>query len=78
MSITDITVQQASPLAREVLFTRIRGELRIVHPRLTDRQLDQIADAIVEIRLTSARLGLVRDRNGTSLRWFGDKGARHE
>ena len=61
MSITDITDQQASPLAREVLFTRIRGELRIVHPRLTDRQLDQIADAIVEIRLTSARLDLVRE-----------------
>jgi hypothetical protein len=36
----------------------VRAELRDSHPRLTDLQIDLIADVAVDLRLTQARLGL--------------------
>jgi hypothetical protein len=35
---------------------RLRAELREQHSRLTDRQIDLIAEVAVEIRLTSHRM----------------------
>jgi hypothetical protein len=37
---------------------QVRAELRDNHPRLTDKQIDLIADVAVELRLTRSRLGL--------------------
>ena len=36
-----------------------RAELRDNHPRLTDTQIDLIADVACELRLTQIRLGMV-------------------
>jgi hypothetical protein len=41
---------------RAEMVTRTRAELRASHRRLTDRQIDLIAEVAVEIRLTSFRL----------------------
>lgn len=37
---------------------QVRAELRDHHPRLTDKQIDLIADVAVELRMTRSRLGL--------------------
>ena len=37
---------------------QVRAELRDNHPRLTDKQIDLIADVAVELRLAQIRLGL--------------------
>lgn len=37
---------------------QVRAELRDNHPRLTDVQIDLIADVAVELRLAQIRLGL--------------------
>lgn len=37
---------------------QVRAELRDNHPRLTDKQIDLIADVAVELRMTRSRLGL--------------------
>jgi hypothetical protein len=37
----------------------VRAELRDNHPRLTDTQIDLIADVACELRLTQIRLGMV-------------------
>ena len=42
---------------RSALFSRIRAELREHHRRLTDGQIDLIANVAVELRLTKVRLG---------------------
>ena len=57
----DAIVEQAtsnSPDRAETL-VQIRAELRDNHPRLTDVQIDLIADVAVDLRLTQIRLGLV-------------------
>jgi hypothetical protein len=46
----------ASAAARAAMFARVRAELRAEHVRLTDRQIDLIADAAVELRLACDRL----------------------
>ena len=38
---------------------QVRAELRDNHPRLTDKQIDLIADVAVELRLAQIRLGVV-------------------
>jgi hypothetical protein len=50
-----------SPDRAETL-VQIRAELRDNHPRLTDVQIDLIADVAVDLRLTQIRLGLVAAR----------------
>ncbi|MBW8770630.1 MAG: hypothetical protein JF589_12790 [Gemmatimonadetes bacterium] len=50
-----------SPDRAETL-VQIRAELRDNHPRLTDVQIDLIADVAVDLRLTQIRLGLVASR----------------
>ena len=40
----------------------VRAELRDNHPRLTELQIDLIADVAVDLRLTQARLGLQPER----------------
>jgi hypothetical protein len=57
----DAIVEQAtsnSPDRAETL-VQIRAELRDNHPRLTDVQIDLIADVAVDLRLAQIRLGLV-------------------
>lgn len=38
---------------------QVRAELRDNHPRLTDTQIDLIADVACELRLAQIRLGMV-------------------
>jgi hypothetical protein len=38
---------------------QVRAELRDNHPRLTDTQIDLIADVACELRLTQIRLGMI-------------------
>ena len=60
----DAIVDQAmsnSPDRAETL-VQIRAELRDNHPRLTDVQIDLIADVAVDLRLAQIRLGLVTER----------------
>jgi hypothetical protein len=60
----DAIVDQAmsnSPDRAETL-VQIRAELRDNHPRLTDVQIDLIADVAVDLRLAQIRLGLVAER----------------
>ena len=54
-------VEQAtsnSPDRAETLM-QVRAELRDNHPRLTDVQIDLIADVAVDLRLAQIKLGLV-------------------
>jgi hypothetical protein len=46
------------PPDRAEALVLVRAELRDNHPRLTERQIDLIADVAVDLRLTQARLGL--------------------
>ena len=43
---------------RAETFVQVRAELRDNHPRLTDKQIDLIADVAVELRLAQIRLGV--------------------
>ena len=43
---------------RAETLVQVRAELRDNHPRLTDKQIDLIADVAVELRLAQIRLGL--------------------
>jgi hypothetical protein len=57
----DAIVEQAtntSPDRGETL-VQIRAQLRDNHPRLTDVQIDLIADVAVDLRLAQIRLGLM-------------------
>ena len=57
----DAIVEQAtntSPDRGETL-VQVRAELRDNHPRLTDVQIDLIADVAVDLRLAQIRLGRV-------------------
>jgi hypothetical protein len=54
-----VTQQGTSSLAdRAETLQQVRAELRDNHPRLTEKQIDLIADVAVELRLTRSRLGL--------------------
>jgi len=44
---------------RDVTLIQVRAELRDNHPRLTDTQIDLIADVACELRLTQIRLGMM-------------------
>ena len=44
---------------RELTLIQVRAELRDNHPRLTDIQIDLIADVACELRLAQIRLGVV-------------------
>jgi hypothetical protein len=46
---------------RAAAFEQVRAELRDNHPRLTDKQIDLIAEVAVDLRLTRMRLGLPAD-----------------
>lgn len=52
------TEPSALPDRAETLI-QVRAELRDNHPRLTDKQIDLIADVAVELRLAQIRLGVV-------------------
>ena len=43
---------------RAVTLIQVRAELRDNHPRLTDIQIDLIADVACELRLAQIRLGM--------------------
>ncbi|HKP14878.1 MAG TPA: hypothetical protein VJT85_02405 [Gemmatimonadaceae bacterium] len=43
---------------RAVTLIQVRAELRDNHPRLTDVQIDLIADVACELRLAQIRLGM--------------------
>jgi hypothetical protein len=51
------TEPSALPDRTETLI-QVRAELRDNHPRLTDKQIDLIADVAVELRLAQIRLGV--------------------
>ena len=54
------TESSALPLPdRAETLIQVRAELRDNHPRLTDKQIDLIADVAVELRLAQIRLGVV-------------------
>jgi hypothetical protein len=44
---------------RDVTLIQVRAELRDNHPRLTDTQIDLIADVACELRLAQIRLGML-------------------
>jgi hypothetical protein len=44
---------------RAETLVQVRAELRDNHPRLTDKQIDLIADVAVDLRLAQIRLGMV-------------------
>lgn len=44
---------------RAVTLIQVRAELRDNHPRLTDVQIDLIADVACELRLAQIRLGML-------------------
>ena len=44
---------------RELTLIQVRAELRDNHPRLTEMQIDLIADVACELRLAQIRLGVV-------------------
>ena len=46
-------------LDRTETLIQVRAELRDNHPRLTDTQIDLIADVACELRLAQIRLGMV-------------------
>jgi hypothetical protein len=56
----DQTVTQSTSSLgdRAETLQQVRAELRDNHPRLTEKQIDLIADVAVELRLTRSRLGL--------------------
>jgi hypothetical protein len=60
----DAIVEQAMSNSpdREETLVQIRAELRDNHPRLTDVQIDLIADVAVDLRLAQIRLGLLETR----------------
>lgn len=43
---------------RAAIYTRVRAELRAEHNRLTERQIDLIADVAVELRVVRIALGV--------------------
>ena len=43
---------------RDEVLVLVRAELRDNHPRLTERQIDLIADVAADLRLTQIRYGL--------------------
>lgn len=51
------TESEVLPDRMETL-VQVRAELRDNHPRLTDKQIDLIADVAVELRLAQIRLGM--------------------
>jgi hypothetical protein len=57
----DAIVEQATNISpdRGETLVQVRAELRDNHPRLTDVQIDLIADVAVDLRLAQIRLGLV-------------------
>jgi hypothetical protein len=57
----DAIVEQATNISpdRGETLVQIRAELRDNHPRLTDVQIDLIADVAVDLRLAQIRLGLL-------------------
>lgn len=56
--IASSTESPALPDRAETLI-QVRAELRDNHPRLTDVQIDLIADVAVELRLAQIRLGML-------------------
>jgi hypothetical protein len=53
------TDSPAVPLPdRAETLVQVRAELRDNHPRLTDKQIDLIADVAVELRLAQIRFGM--------------------
>jgi flagellar motor switch/type III secretory pathway protein FliN len=48
----------ASAMARSAMLACVRAELRAEHARLTEQQIDLIADVAVELRMTYGRLGM--------------------
>jgi hypothetical protein len=56
--IDNSTESSALPDRAETLI-QVRAELRDHHPRLTDVQIDLIADVAVELRLAQIRIGML-------------------
>ena len=56
------TPDSATAAARTTMLAHVRAELRVDHARLTDRQIDLIADAAVELRMMYSRLGFAPHR----------------
>ena len=55
------TAPAATPFTapdRATVFSTVREELREQHRRLTERQIDLIADVAVELELAKVRLGI--------------------
>jgi hypothetical protein len=49
----------STPPDRALTLIQVRAELRDNHPRLTDVQIDLIADVACELRLAQIRLGML-------------------
>ena len=56
---TATSTERADLPDRAETLIQVRAELRDNHPRLTDKQIDLIADVAVELRLAQIRLGVV-------------------
>jgi hypothetical protein len=56
MSIATHEMPATSAAARSEMLARTRAELRARHGRLTDRQVELIAEVAVEIRMTTFRM----------------------
>jgi hypothetical protein len=56
---TSTSTESPSLPDRAETLVQVRAELRDNHPRLTDKQIDLIADVAVELRLAQMRFGIV-------------------
>ena len=52
------STESSTPPDRALTLIQVRAELRDNHPRLTDVQIDLIADVACELRLAQIRLGM--------------------
>ncbi len=52
------STESSTPPDRALTLIQVRAELRDNHPRLTDVQIDLIADVAVDLRLAQIRLGM--------------------
>jgi hypothetical protein len=55
---TATSTERADLPDRAETLIQVRAELRDNHPRLTDKQIDLIADVAVDLRLAQIRLGV--------------------
>jgi hypothetical protein len=57
MADTQDEVRKWAELERQELVERARADLRAKHERLTEQQIDLVAEVMADVRLASIRIG---------------------